>query len=201
MKRYEATLLPTNLAEFLNLPSWPIRDASFFIGRKAGERAYHALKPKLLETPEGSPLVIKFSPSQLIDVSYADESLVRIGKEILSGDYGERCLLLKGLSDASVTNLNAAIIWRKLRLVFLAVEPTGQWKHIGQLGSHHLETLEFVAMKGSMTVGEVVKKYKLQINTASNRLKRLYDLRLLRREGEITNNGWFYTYYFWQWHR
>jgi predicted transcriptional regulator len=39
----------------------------------------------------------------------------------------------------------------------------------------------------------------LAINTASNRLKRLYDRRLVRREYEVSAKGLQYYYYFWQW--
>jgi DNA-binding transcriptional ArsR family regulator len=199
MKRHEATLLSTDLMKYLNRPSRPLSTGSFFIGQQDGENAYKALKSKLLETPEGHPLILKLPPAQLIDCAYAVASLVRLGHEITKGAYGERCLMLEGLSESSVTNLSAAIRWSKRRVVFLAIEPEGQWRPVGPLGPDHLQTLELVARHGSMTVGVLAKKYRLRITAASNRLKRLYDLRLIRREGEVSKNGWIYTYYFWQW--
>jgi DNA-binding transcriptional ArsR family regulator len=199
MKPREATLLSTDLMEYLNRPSRPLSTGNFFIGQRDGDRAYKALKSQLLVTPEGHPLLLKLPPSQLIDCAYAVASLVRLGHEIATGVYGERCLLLEGLSESSVTNLSAAISWSKRRVVFLAVEPGGQWRHVGLLGHDHLETLRLVATHGSMTVGVLAKKYGLRVTAASNRLKRLYDLRLVRREGALTRNGWVYTYYFWQW--
>jgi DNA-binding transcriptional ArsR family regulator len=200
MKPHEATLLSTDLMEYLNRPSRPFSTGNFFIGQRDGERAYKALKSKLLETPEGYPLILKLPPSQLIDCAYAVSSLIRLGHEITKGVYGERCLLLEGLSESSMTNLSAAISWSKRRVVFLEIDlKGGGWRHVGPLGPDHLETLRLVARHGSMTAGVLAKKYRLQITAATNRLKRLYDLRLVRREGERTRNGWVYTYYFWQW--
>ena len=175
-----------------------LRD-SLFLTREKGEQAYRFLKPCLRETSQGQPMLLVFPPDQLVDASFADESIIRLGEEIIKGDLGERCILLQGLTDDSVKNIEAVISLRNLKLAFLAVEPAGAWKCIGQLEPSLRKTLEIVADRGRFTAPELAKLTDLAINSASNRLKRLYDQRLVRREHEISEKGLQYIYSFWQW--
>lgn len=172
---------------------------SFFLTREKGEQAYPLLKAYLQDTPKGMPMLLAFPPDQVMDASFADESIIRLGEEIVSGGFGERCLLLRGLTDDSIVNIEAVISLRRLKLAFLAVESTNSWKCIGQLEPSLRETLEIVAKRGSLTAPDLAKLTDLAINSASNRLKRLYDQRLVRREYEVSEKGLQYTYYFWEW--
>jgi len=171
----------------------------FFVTREQGERAYHSLKAHLQTIPEGQGLVLAFPPAQLIDASFADETIIRLGEEIVAGEFGERCLLLAGLTADSIKNINIIIGFRRLKLAFLLVEPNGEWQYIGQLEPSLAETLELVAHHGRLTAPELSELLNLAVNTASNRLKRLYDRCLVRREYEISQKGLQYIYYFWQW--
>jgi hypothetical protein len=171
----------------------------YFLTRDKGEQAYLLLAARLQEVPEGQPLVLVFPPDQLMDSSFADESVVRLGEGVIASEFGERCVLLEGLTDDSIANINATISLRGLKLAFLAVEHTGAWQLIGQLEPSLKETLEIVASRSRLTAPELADLKGLAINSASNRLKRLYDQRLLRREHEISDKGLQYIYYFWQW--
>jgi DNA-binding transcriptional ArsR family regulator len=172
---------------------------SFFLTREKGEKAYQILADQLKVTPNGHPLLVIFPPNQLMDASFADESIIRLGEAIIADDFGDRCILLQGLTSDSITNLEAAISLRKLKLAFLSVEPTGAWNCIGQLEPSLLETLTILAVHTPITAPELADMKGLAINSASNRLKRLYDQRLVRREHEISEKGLQYIYYFWNW--
>lgn len=50
-----------------------------------------------------------------------------------------------------------------------------------------------------MTAPELSNRLGSAVNTASNRLKRLYDGRLIRRVHERTEKGLQYIYHFWRW--
>ena len=65
------------------------------------------------------------------------------------------------------------------------------------VGEKSRDTLNLLHEKGHLTALELVKQLGLAINTASTRLKRLYDLRLIGRNFEITEKGLQYIYYFW----
>jgi hypothetical protein len=169
-----------------------------FITRPNGEKAYEILKAALQAIPEGKPLVLKFAPNHLIDASFADETVVRLGEEILRDEYGDRAILLEGLSKDSLKNLNAAISLQRLKLSLLAIEVTGAWEVVGHLEEHLVETLKLVADHKRMTAAELSSLLDLAINTASTRLKRLHNLHLVRRDHEVSEKGLQYIYYFWE---
>ncbi|RAM50018.1 MAG: hypothetical protein C6Y22_19710 [Hapalosiphonaceae cyanobacterium JJU2] len=170
-----------------------------FLTRQHGEQAYQVLKARLQALNEGQALILLFPPDQLIDASFADETIVRLGEKIASGDFGERSILLENLTEDSIINLNSIIKFRQLKLAFLVIESDGTWQCIGQLEPSLQETLELLSHRNRLTAPELGDILQLAVNTASNRLKRLYNLHLVRREYEITNQGLQYIYHFWQW--
>lgn len=191
MGRYEMSVL----AEEFGLP------AGFFVTREMGERAYRALGERLREVPEGLPLVVVFPRDQLIDASFADEALIRLGEEVVAREYGERAALLEGLSEDSIHNIEAVIRLRGGKLVFLSVDSRGGWRVIGPLEPSLSETLKLVGEHERLTAPELARMLGLAVNTASNRLKRLHGKRLVRREYEVSERGLQYIYRFWQWIR
>ncbi len=170
-----------------------------FLTRQNGEQFYQLLEARLQGLDGGQGLILTFPPDQLIDASFADEVIIRLGEKIVAGNFEERCILLENLTDDSITNINSIIKFRQLKLGFLAIAPSGTWQCIGQLEPNLKETLDIVAQYRKITAPELARLLELAINTASNRLKRLHDQRLIRREHEISNQGLQYIYYFWEW--
>jgi DNA-binding transcriptional ArsR family regulator len=171
----------------------------FFLTRENGFRAYPLLKEQLTQISQGEALVLNFPLNQLIDSSFADETIIRLGEEILSGQIKDRALLLQSLTEDSITNIESIISLRNMKLAFLAVEQNGQWRCIGHLDRSLNEVLEILGKSDSLTATQLANSHNLAINTASNRLKRLYDRGLIRREYEVSEKGLQYIYYFWQW--
>ena len=189
MQRYDVVDLATELSLLPGL----------FLTRERGEQAYPHLKQVLEQTPEGDALLLIFPPNQLVDGSFADETVVRLGEELTTDRFGNRAMVLQGLTADSITNIEAVIGLRRLKLGFLATEPDGQWQVIGQLDPSLHEMLKILATQKYLTAPELAERFNLAINTASNRLKRLYDRRLVRREYEVSAKGLQYYYYFWNW--
>lgn len=169
-----------------------------YLTRDKGERAYELIKEQLLMTPEGQPLVLVFPPEQLVDSSFADESVVRLGEEVKRGEHGERCVLLEGLTADSLKNFEGVLSLRGIKLPLLAVGATGEWRVLGGLEDSLVETLNLVHKHGRMTASELMSQLGMAVNTASTRLKRLHNLHLVRRESEVSERGLQYIYYFWQ---
>ena len=170
-----------------------------FILREQGERAFTRLRALFQEVPDGQPLVLRFPPDQLIDASFADESILRLAAEVIEGQHGNRSILLGGLSENSIHNIEAAIHFQGLKLAFLVIEPGRGWRFIGHLEANLKDTLQIVAQHTRITAPELSSLLGVAINTASNRLKRLFDRRLVRRTYEITAKGLQYVYHFWEW--
>ncbi len=189
MQRYDMANLATELGLHPGL----------FLTREHGEQAYLRLKEMVEQLPEGEALLLVFPAGQLIDGSFADETIIRLGDEMSAEEFGSRGLLLEGVTADSITNIEAVIGFRRLKLGFLAVTPEGQWQVVGQLDPSLREMLEILAEKDTLTAPDLAEEYDLAINTASNRLKRLYDRRLVRREYEVSSKGLQYCYFFWDW--
>ena len=170
-----------------------------FILREKGEHVYHLLRLALQNTADGRPLILVFPPHQLLDASFADESIVRLAQELVSGEFEHRCILLQGLGKDSLHNIASAISLQNLKLALLAVEDSGEWQCVGRLEPSLRETLGMLARRGKLTAPELARLRGLAVNTASNRLKRLYDQRLVRREHEVSEKGLQYIYHFWNW--
>lgn len=183
----------SGLSSALGLPE------RFFVTREKGEEAYRLLRERLRSMPERCALVLVFPAKQVVDASFADESLMRLGEELASGEFGERATLLEGLTEDSVHNLEAVIRLRRAKQVFLLLDPGGGWRHAGPLERSLAEALALVARRGRITAPELARELELALNTANNRLKRLHSLRLLWREHEVSEKGLRYIYNFWQW--
>lgn len=170
-----------------------------YLTREIGEKAYEILESQLTKTPEGESLVLVFPPNQLVDSSFADESIVRLGEQILKGKFGERCMLLQGLTEDSTKNFRAVLKLRGIKLPLLSVAEDGAWEVLGNLEDSLLETLKLVNRYRRMTASDMVSRKGLAVNTASTRLKRLHNLHLVRREYEVSEKGLQYIYHRWQW--
>ncbi len=170
-----------------------------FLTREKGEVAYDILLGVLSNTADNEPLVMVFPPQQIIDASFADETIVRLYETITEGKHGEHTLLLMGLTEDSLKNINAVIHLRNLKLAMLAVDDDGKWELIGQLERSLRETLQMIAETDRMTAPQLAEVIGSAVNTASNRLKRLYDTRVIQREHEVSDKGLQYIYRFWQW--
>jgi hypothetical protein len=171
----------------------------YFLTREKGEEAYWLLEERLRNTPERCALVLVFPPNQVVDASFADESLMRLGEKLAGGEFGERVTLLEGLTDNSAHNLEAVIRLRRAKRVFLLVDREGGWRHVGPLEPSLEETLALAIRRQEITAPDLARELQLALNTANNRLKRLHALRLLWREQEVSEKGLKYIYHFWRW--
>lgn len=180
-----------DLCQELQIPT------NYLITRQLGEQVYRMLYKQLNKLPRGQAVKLIFPRDQLIDTSFADEAILRLEQEYIDEKLGDGTLILQGLTDDSIHNINAAIYLQHLKMAFLVTTPEGNWNTIGSLEQSLSETLKLIAENDRLTAPVLAQMLNLAINSASNRLKRLYDLRLVRREYEISENGLQYIYYFW----
>lgn len=181
-----------NICQELNL------DHHILVTRQIGGQVYeHIIKQFQTEASNPQAVILIFPPDQLVDPSFADETILRLQREFIDAEGGSNTIIVQGLTNDSIHNLNAAIKYQNLKLPLLSLSSDRQWNVIGQLEQSLRETLDLVFKNSRLTAPELAKLLNLAINTASNRLKRLYDLRLVRRDYEITENGLQYIYHFW----
>ena len=176
-----------------------IGNSALLITREKGQKVYMALVKHIqISDPTNCPIRIIFPENQLMDVSFADEVVIRLQEGLNKDAFGEgQGIILYGLGDDSIENLTAAVKLQKLKIAFMVIKQTGKWDCIGQLEQNLRETLDLLFKQGQLTAPDLARQLGLAVNTASTRLKRLYDMHLIRRDYEITENGLQYIYMFW----
>ncbi|HEX8237840.1 MAG TPA: DUF4325 domain-containing protein [Abditibacteriaceae bacterium] len=178
--------------------------------RPQGRRVQEALDGRLRELPPGGVLVIDFDGVEMMDYSFADEALGTIYSRMAAKEYPDRHLVLEvredELGEALLENLEVALNRREVAALVLSRSAKGSatktatfpgrdaksspWRVVGTLPGHLVETLKAVMDKGQITVRELAGMLGLDSATAcNNRIARLYQLHLVRREATIVPEG------------
>ncbi len=155
-------------------------------GRSMGAR-FREIIEKVLHESQEPCLVIDFSGMGPIDFSWADEVVAKIVSRLWSDEYGEKYLLLKGLTPSQEENIGVALERKKLAV--LTIGPDG-WRIIGSLNNYLVQTLNQVMNRRRLTLRELSEQEKIGMNTSGTRLLNLYKKRLvLRKEGLNPSKG------------
>lgn len=154
---------------------------SDLVTRATGEQLRRALEPEV-ETG-ASLVVVDFSKVGVVDYSCADEVVAKMYVRLLAGEYGERFLLLDGLSEGQRENVEVALERKALAALGRLAGET-EFRLLGTLNPYLRETLEMVRERGRLTARELSEARRLAMNTASTRLINLHDARLVTREAE-----------------
>jgi DNA-binding transcriptional ArsR family regulator len=170
-----------------------------YYGSENGKVVYDIFRKRLLGVPERRAMVVSFPERRPLDAAFFAASLVRIGRELAAGGYGERGLLLHGMDADAVFNLEAAISGKASSAAFLLIDQRGLWRLVGHLAETHAQTLRLISRAVKLSATELAEREGLALNAANNRLKRLYETRLVWREGVPQPRGVSYAYHFWRW--
>ena len=107
---------------------------------------------------------------------------------LAQGKYGDRWMVLAEPSPATIDNLEGTIARRRAKVALL-IRKEGQMRLIGHVEPNLIEAWQLVYERSELTARELADQLGLEINTASMRLRKLYDARLLARREEITPGG------------
>ncbi len=163
--------------------------------RRIGERAFLILKKELRKLPKGGVLLL-----DLRKIKYATSTclveILRIFDEAKNTEYeGKHLLLRLNLKNEDLVDcLNLAV--KERGAVLPAMDERGRWRFLGELSKALRETLELVRRKGEVTSNQIGSHFNIPISAASNRLKQLYQLRLISRKEETISDsgGWQFVY-------
>jgi hypothetical protein len=149
-------------------------------GRARGTRLRETIE-RMLRKEKETLIVLDFSGTGSVDFSWADEVVAKIVSRMWSNEYGEKCLVLKGLSPSQAENIGVALERKKLAV--LTVASTG-WQIVGHLNNYLIQTLNRVMKKKRLTLRELSEVEGIEMNTSGTRLLNLYKKRLvIRLEG------------------
>lgn len=166
--------------------------SSDLVTRASGQIIRERIERDIGKEKNGAVITLDFSKVGIIDYSCADEVVAKLISRLLSGEYGDKYIVLTGLNENQKENIEVAL--ERKELAVMAEMRNGKNILIGSLNNYLKETLNFILKKGKITAKELSDAMKLEMNTSGTRLLNLYKKRLVKRIEEIRDGGRVWVY-------
>lgn len=166
--------------------------SSDLVTRPSGQVIRERIERDIAQVKEGAVIVLDFSKIGVIDYSCADEVVAKLISRLLSGEYGDKYIILTGLNENQKENIEVAL--ERKDLAVMAGMRNGKRILIGSLNNYLKETLNLIVKRGKITASELSAALKLPANTSGTRLLNLHKKRLVRRVDEIRDGGRVWVY-------
>jgi predicted transcriptional regulator len=169
------------------------------MSRPTGEKAKAIIKTKILSLAENEVLMYDFSDILAADVSFFDEAVLDIQLDITNGNFSSRRIIIGKMIPDIRVNLSAAIRERYAQkkdfIPVLEFSAKGIVEVVGDLEDNLNEAFKLIQEHQQMTARKLIEiKPNLAINSASNKLKKLFDYGLIKRFENSTSEGREYIY-------
>ncbi len=162
------------------------------VTRQSGQAIRERIERDIEKEPEGSVIALDFTKIGVIDYSCADEIVAKLVSRLLSGEYGDKYLILSGLNENQKENIEVAV--ERKDLAVMAEMKDGSRSVLGNLNSYLKDTLDFIVKKKKATSKELSDAKKIEANTSGTRLLNLYKKRLVKRVEEVRSDGKIWAY-------
>lgn len=162
------------------------------VTRQSGQVIRSRIERDIEKEKNGAVIALDLSSIGIIDYSCADEVVTKLISRLLSGEYGDKYIILTGLNENQKENIEVAL--ERKELAVIAEMGNGKRILIGSLNNYLKETLNFIIKKDKITAGDLSEFLKLPANTSGTRLLNLYKKRLVKRTEEIRNGGRVWVY-------
>jgi hypothetical protein len=162
------------------------------VTRQSGEKIRRRIERDIEKEPDGTVIALDFSKIGVIDYSCADEIIAKLVSRLLSGEYGDKYLLLSGLNENQKENIEVAA--ERKDLAVMAEMKDGGRVVLGSLNSYLRDTLDFIVNKKRATSKELSDARKIEANTSGTRLLNLYKKRLVKRVEDVRSDGKVWAY-------
>ena len=158
------------------------------VTRRTGRAVREALEEAFAGLPKGGVLYVDTRGVELMDYSFADESLGILASRMASGEYGDRHLVLVEEDRDMLENVEASLVQRSLAMI--RVDDVGSEPAIvGKVPDHLVDTLQAIYDAGSITNAALAARLGLNHTACNNRATRLSKLGLIHRRTETAAPG------------
>lgn len=166
--------------------------SSDLVTRPSGQAIRDRIERDILKEENGAVIALDFSEIGIIDYSCADEIVAKLISRLLSGEYGNKYIILNGLNENQKENIEVAL--ERKGLAVIAEMRDGEKILPGSLNNYLMETLNFILEKGRIISKELSEAMNLEANTSGTRLLNLHKKRLVKRTEEIRDGArvWIY---------
>ena len=162
------------------------------VTRPSGQAVRERIEQDIEKEPDGAVIGLNFSKIGVIDYSCADEIIAKLVSRLLSGEYGDKYILLAGLNENQKENIEVAL--ERKDLAIAAEMRDGGRAVLGSLNNYLKDTLDFIAKKKKATAKDLADAKKIEANTSGTRLLNLHKKRLVRRLEEARTDGKVWVY-------
>ena len=163
--------------------------------RPKAVKMYDKLFPDIQHLQGGTLLNCSFENIEGCDASFADEFVIKLQNHI--SNFNNVVLILTHCNESILENLKGALLIRnemdKVKTNILYYD----------MGYHFLlkqeanlqETFDYVQKHDEVSARDIAEVFGIEINSASNRLKKLYDANKLFRKQVKDEKGRLHIYY------
>lgn len=162
------------------------------VTRPSGQAVRQRIERDIANESDGAVVALDFSEIGVIDYSCADEIVTKLVSRLLSGEYGDKYLLLTGLNENQKENIEVALERKDLAIV-AEMRDAGRVV-LGNLNNYLKDTLDFIVKKKKATSKDLSDARKLEANTSGTRLLNLHKKRLVKRVEEARADGKIWVY-------
>ncbi|HEX9870956.1 MAG TPA: hypothetical protein VGC99_20645 [Candidatus Tectomicrobia bacterium] len=160
---------------------------SHLVTRETGRDIRESIEARLEREPEGAVIALDFSHVGIIDFSCADEIISKLVARLQGLEYGDKYLILHGLTPTHEENITVALERKKLAV--LVSRADGSWRLLGSLNPYLNEALQFVMNQKEITARDLADETRVEISLASTKLLNLFKARLVQRSSERLPDG------------
>jgi hypothetical protein len=160
---------------------------SNLVTRETGRSMRELIELRLEREPEGAVVALDFSHVGIIDFSCADEIVSKLVARLQALEYGDKYVVLHGLTSTHEENIAVALERKKLAV--LVSRPDGSWRLLGSLNPYLNEALQFVMNQKEITARDLADDTQVEISLASTKLLNLFKARLVQRSSERLPDG------------
>jgi len=157
------------------------------VTRETGRSMRELIELRLEREPEGTVVALDFSNVGIIDFSCADEIISKLVARLQGLEYGDKYVVLHGLTPTHEENIAVALERKKLAV--LVSRPDGSWRLLGSLNPYLNEALQFVMNQKEITARDLADDTEVEISLASTKLLNLFKARLVQRTSERLPDG------------
>lgn len=166
--------------------------SSDLVTRPSGQAVRQRIEKRLLKEESGKVVALDFSQIGIIDYSCADEIVAKLVSRLLGNEYGDKYLLLTGLNENQLENIEVAL--ERKCLAVIVEDREGKKLLLGKLNNYLRETLSLIVKKGRITARELADTVRIESNTSGTRLLNLHKKRLVLRRDEMKDGARVWVY-------
>ena len=159
------------------------------LSHEQGQRIREGIKKELKKLAYGEILFLDFRNIRYVTPACLIEILL-VYNELQKREFQNKYLIILLESNNYDLKESFSLILKEKKDVVLCLDEKGKWEVLGEFTKAQTDTLFVVFERQEITSTELSGYFNIAINAASNRLKNLYNLKLvMRKEERLASKG------------